>query len=257
LRLPLLVILVLLTGTLKGQKNLPEKTSAAFLDSKELLFLGDINGNVRRVHPENDEILVYGPPRPSRVSLLDASNPLRIFVFYEDLQEYVVLDRFLTEIARYSLSDYTTYAGLCAPSQNNQLWLIDLQNFTLRKIDPSGTSNEITIPLQQVLDPDDFDISLIREYQNLLFLADRKRGVYIFDNLGNLLTRLERKGIGNISFNDNNAILLQDSIRLIRYDLYSGQISETSLEFPVTHYFEGSKKYLVTTDSLIIRPLKP
>ncbi|MEJ2005003.1 MAG: hypothetical protein P8X57_08595, partial [Cyclobacteriaceae bacterium] len=94
-----------------GQDTLRmEGLSAAFLDAKGLLYTGNTKGTVKRYGP-NDDDLLYSPSRQSPVTLIDGSNPLRIFVFYEDLQEYAILDRFLTETARYSLSDLTTYAG--------------------------------------------------------------------------------------------------------------------------------------------------
>jgi len=227
--------------------------SAAFLDAKGMLYTGEEDGTVRRYVQNGDELL-YGPPRPARVSLIDASNPLRIFLFYEDLQEYVLLDRFLTETARYELAGFTTYAGLCAPSQNNLIWLVDLQTFNLRKIDPSGVINEITIPLQQVLDPENSDITFLREYQNLLFLSDRLRGVYVFDNLGNLLTQVNRKGILHISFSGDEALMLMDSTELLRYDLYSGNIRTEILPVPANYYFENGKKYFIDDRSVITIP---
>ena len=231
-----------------------EPVSAAFLDPRIGLFIGDVRGNVYRYNLDGTpSALIYSPPKPARVTLLDASNPLRIFLYYEDLQEYVLLDRFLTETARYSLNELSTFAGICAPSQNNQVWMLDLQMFSLRKIDPLNPSGALTIPLEQILDPEDYDITHMQEYQNLLFFADLKRGVYIFDNMGNLVQHIDLPGISRFSFYDNKLLMVSGKTQLMRYDLYSGELSQELLSGNADFYFEGSDAYIISGRNLTVQ----
>ncbi len=250
-------IFILLSAslTLHGQEATIrlENIQSASLDGRGNLFLGDQKGNLYQYLSSGEPTnLMYAPPRPSRLTLIDASNPLRIFAYYEDLQEYVILDRFLTESARYSLTAFTSFSGMCAPSQNNQIWLVDLQSFSLKKIDPLQNTIQINVPLEQVLDPDVNEITHLQEYQNLVFMSDKYSGVFVFDNLGNLMIRIPVKNVSHFSFSGNNILLSTNSNELVRYDLYEGIQKVVQLPYPALLYFEGTKRYFIIKDSALI-----
>ena len=113
---------------------------------------------------------------------------------------------------------------MVAPALNNQIWLVDMVDFSIKKIDPQWEQVTIRIPLRQILDPEESEFVYLREYQNLLFLADRNSGVLIFDNLGNFLRQIAVTGIVYLHF-QGNALYYQvenDDRQLYREDLYSG-----------------------------------
>ena len=243
---------LLVTLNLPAQEIHVENIQSASLDNKGNLYAGDQKGNLYQYLPTGEASdLLYAPPRPSSLTLIDASNPLRIFAYYQDLQEYVILDRFLTESARYSLSEFTSFSGLCAPSQNNQIWLVDLQSFALKKIDPLRNIEQISVPLEQVLDPDGYEITHLQEYQNLVFMSDKYRGVYIFDNLGNLMIQIPVRNVSHLSFSGDTLLMATGTNELIRYHLYEGTQQTTLLTYPCLMYFESAKQYFVTTSGEI------
>jgi hypothetical protein len=231
-----------------------DNIQSASLDNKGNLYVGDQKGNLYQYLPTGERSdLLYAPPRPSGLTLIDASNPLRIFAYYQDLQEYVILDRFLTESARYSLTDFTTFSGLCAPSQNNQIWLVDLQSFALKKIDPLRNIEQISVPLEQVLDPESYEITHLQEYQNLVFMSDKYRGIYIFDNLGNLMIQIPVRNVSHFSFSGDDILMATSSKELIRYNLYEGTEQKITLTYPVLMYFESAKQYFINSGEIRIR----
>lgn len=195
--LPVILCFILLFPALAQEPvPLPDwKTVSA--DNAGRLYITTASGDLlRRDFPP----LIYSPSRKSAITLVDVTNPLRPFLFYEGLQEYVLLDRFLTETGRYSLEAFTSYAGIVAPSLNNQLWVLDMVDFSIKKADPQFGQVLIRIPLPQVLDPGSSEFTSLREYQNLLFLADRNSGIYLFDNMGNYLRRIDVRGVEHLYF---------------------------------------------------------
>ncbi len=205
------------------------------LDNAGFMYMAIKNGDLVRKSPDSDTIsLIYSPVKKTRISLLDVSNPLRTFLFYEDFQEYVILDRFLTETSRYRLTSFTSYAGMAAPAINNQLWLVDMVDFSIKKVDVQRNQVTIRIPLPQILDPDDSDFNFMREYQNLLFLVDRNSGIYLFDNLGNFLRRIEQTGVTYLHFEQNKMYYQVDTNpeTLFLENFYSGEKEKMTLLAP-------------------------
>ncbi len=201
-------------------------------DNAGRIYLAASNGDIVRYDPENQQDpLRYSPVKKAQLTLLDVNNGLRPFLFYEDLQEYVILDRFLTETSRYRLTPFTSYAGIVAPALNNQLWVVDMVDFSLLKTDPQLEQITIRVPLPQVLDPDDSDFNGLHEYQNILFLTDRHSGIYLFDNLGNFLRRIEVPGINYLHFRNNLLYYQRENEpgTLYTEDIYSGYTQQITL----------------------------
>ena len=228
-----------------------EGITAASQDANGLLYIGLNNGEIVRLTEELEIDLRYAPERVSPVTLVDASNRFRIFVHYENLQEFVLLDRFLTESARYSLKDQTSFASIAAPSQNNSVWVLDTQNFTIQKVNPLLNQVEFTVPLEQLLPPGNYRGSYICEYQNLLFISDPNRGVILFDNLGNLLNRIEQEGIYNFSFYEDT-LIAPTADGLLEYNIYSQELTNNVLKMTGKWIFKNNSGYWVVTENGVL-----
>ncbi len=237
----LLMVSVTFQGIAQDSIPLPSWVEVA-QDYNEQFYLVLENGDLQRISAKDDgQALIYSPVKKARISQLDVSNPLRLFLFYEDLQEYVILDRFLTESGRYGLTAYTSYAGMAAPSLNNLIWIVDMADFSLSKIDPQREQVQIRVPLPQVLDPDLSEFTFLREYQNLLFLVDKKSGIYIFDNLGNFLRSIEAGSVIGLRFlNKKLYYVVEDNPQTVyTQDIYSGERDEIALPRSVRAIIPG------------------
>lgn len=220
--------------------------TAASQDANGLVYIGLNNGEVIRFTEDLDVDLRYAPERVSPVTLIDASNRFRVFVHYENLQEFVLLDRFLTESARYSLRDHTAFASMAAPSQNNSVWVMDTQNFTIQKINPLLNQVEFSIPLEQLLPPGNYSGSYLHEYQNLLFISDPKRGLFLFDNLGNLLDQIDQRGIYTFSFYQNTLVAPIEN-GVLEYDIYTREVTKYDQDSTVQWVFKNKSGYWIVT----------
>jgi hypothetical protein len=246
-----LLILPLLMCTFPGfgqtaVVKLPEWRHVA-LDNAGRLYIVTPFGDLIRQDLEGSEPpLIYSPVKKARISLVDVSNSLRTFLFYEDLQEYVLLDRFLTETSRYSLVEITSYAGIAAPALNNQLWIVDMVDFSIKKVDTQFNQVLIRIPLPQVLSPEKSDFTFLREYQNLLFLTDANSGIYVFDNMGNFLRQINITGLETLRFSAKHMYYQMSETVLVEEDIYSGERREIELKVPVkTILVQGESFWLV------------
>ena len=201
----------------------------------------------------------FSPNKKSNPSLIEAWQGLRVFVFYKDFQEYLFLDRLMNSSERYTLENekIAGYSSIATIAADNNLWVLDAQALSLKKIDINNQEiiNETFLSLN--LSPSDFDFTIMREYQNLLFIGDRKNGVLVFDNIGNYLETLPLKEIEYFSFNGTN-LIAHEGANLLLFDIYKKQKREVSLP-DSSHYsfvlMENTRVFLFSSSRLDIYEL--
>ncbi|SFB85233.1 hypothetical protein SAMN05421780_101761 [Flexibacter flexilis DSM 6793] len=148
-----------------------------------VLQMFDSTGNARqRLSPD-----IAASP-----SHIEAWNPLKIMVFYRDLQQIIYTDRFLLPSPAIGLPEQLASSVRTAcPSADNQLWAIDDNDFSLKKIDLLNQQILLTTPLALLLPNQQYDWGQIHEYQNLVYVANKPAGgLIVFDNMGNLKKKL-------------------------------------------------------------------
>jgi hypothetical protein len=176
------------------------------------VFLTFKGGAITKYSAEMDSLISFSPEKLGDVTLLEAWHGFQIFSFYEDFQEFALMDRFLTRYTRYRLSQsLENYADMCTISSDQNLWIFEENQLRLIKLNLTIRDIEIDVPLEFILDANDHNITFLREYQNLVFLVDEYSGIYVFDNLGNYLRKIPAAGIKNCSFSGEHLFYVQDN----------------------------------------------
>ena len=187
-------------------------------------------GSITRLDSNGKKELLYSPTRPASVTLIEAWNGLRIFIFYRDLQEYSYLDRFLTDEPNSKIPfDVIGFARLAAPAADGSLWVLDDTDLTLKKLNPANGAvvQSTQLSLQPGLQKP--DITYLREYQNQLFAADNNAGLLVFDNMGNLKRIIPVPGLNFFSFSGESLVYCNAS-SIHRLNLYNA--SDNLLPLP-------------------------
>ncbi len=197
-----------------------DRPKAVSSDKQGSLYLALQDGGIDKYDKHGELLHHYSPEKPSQVALIEAWNPLRLFVFYADFQEYLFLDRFLTTANRFSLDEISSFVGWSTVSADNNLWIIDYSDFSLKKYDITLETVIIQQPLDLILNPDNYDITFIKEYQNLLFISDANSGILVFDNLGNYLKKISAEQVNHFGFFENNIYFIQQGDMCL-IDIYS------------------------------------
>lgn len=204
--------------------------AAVSLDRYNRIFVGDEKGNVNQYDAEGKFLLTYSPPKVVRLSLLEAWNTTKIFAFSRDFQQYTLLDRFLVPIGQYSLDETSVgFARVASLSADENLWVFDEVDFSLKKLLLRTGAVSIHAPMNQILDARDYDLAFLREYQNLLFISDRNSGLLVFDNLGNYRKKLPFKGLSSFGMRNEEVYFLQGN-EVHFFHLYT--FAERSLALP-------------------------
>ena len=187
------------------------KITAFSQDRTGNIFLTFEGGAITKLSSSLDSLISFSPEKLGDITLLEAWHGFQIFAFYKEFQEFVLLDRFLTRNTRFQLSQSSAnYVNMCTISSDQNLWIFEENQFRLIKLNLSIRAIDIEIPLDFVLDANEHKITFLREYQNLVFLVDEYSGIYILDNLGNYLRKIDAPGISNCSFRNEHIFYLQD-----------------------------------------------
>ena len=186
------------------------------------IFLTFKGGAITKYSPSMDSLISFSPEKLGDISLLEAWHGFQIFAFYEEFQEFALLDRFLTRDTRYRLSQSSAnYVDMCAISSDQNLWVFEENQLRLIKLNLNIRTIDIEVPLEFILDANEHKITFLREYQNLVFLVDEYSGIYILDNLGNYLRKITAPGIINCSFRNEHLFYLQNN-EVHAINLYQG-----------------------------------
>lgn len=157
----------------------------------------------------------YSNNRLGNAGYVDASNPLKILVWYPDFQTAVFLDRNLTELGRLNLAQAGYPAVRClASAADGNLWAYDEASSYLLKLSTAGEQKLESQPLNLEF-TQRFSPTCIRDDGGQgVFLSDPSQGVAIFDPFAQLDKIILLKGLHQ--FEVESGILYfaeQDGIR--------------------------------------------
>jgi hypothetical protein len=130
------------------------------------------------------------------ITYVDASNMMKILVFYKDFAQVVFLDNTLSLNGEPISFDKIGFqqVNLVCSSFNNGLWLYDQQKFALIQLNTSYESMQHTENISNLLNIDLQPVSLL-EHDNKLYLNNPSTGILIFDIYGTYYKTLPLKNI--------------------------------------------------------------
>ncbi|WP_221627033.1 hypothetical protein [Pontibacter sp. Tf4] len=213
-------------------QTIPVSSATAIAaDQKGIVYLLNPRRNLVQLDSLGRLLTVYSPQTIlGRNTTIDAGNPLKLLLFNQDRQELLLLDRFLRPISSALLPEFGLNGTVraAALASDDGFWLFNETDFTLGKLDMRMRKVVFETPLSLVLDHNRFDVRMIREYQNQVYLLDYNAGIYVFDNLGNYKQKLPLSEVAYIGFLGNELYYVKDG-SLHFYDLYKQQQRTISL----------------------------
>ncbi|PZX47469.1 hypothetical protein [Algoriphagus chordae] len=170
-------------------------------DTKDQLFASNTSGDIYLFSAEGKQVNLYSPARQGRLNQLEAAWTVNIFSFSTDLQQYRILDRFLNTLAKDGfMPSEVNLAKAATLGNNNVIWVWDESDLSLKSIDYLRNLIIQSQPLNLILDTDNLDVAEIREFKNRLFMNVPSSGVFIFDNQGNLMKKINLTGVNRLCY---------------------------------------------------------
>lgn len=252
LKAKLIIILCLWQSTISAQilftdtLELSNEITAFSQDRNGNFFLAFKGGTITKYSDSQDSLLSFSPSKLGDVTNIEAWHGFKIFAFYQEFQDYTIFDRYLSRAVRTPLSQSSiNYIEVSTYSRDQKIWAVEENALRLLKINVILREIEIDIPLEFILSNEDYNFCFIKEYQNLVFLIDKISGIYIFDNLGNYLRKIDAPGISHCNFKNDELYFIQDN-NLHIVGLYKNE--EQIIELPIAEY----TGVIVTKNTLIL-----
>lgn len=174
-------------------------------------FAVDHMGNIYLVN--ESELLKYLPSgqyynrysnlKLGTISSLDATNSLRLLLFYKDYQQIVFLDNQLSVKNQAVSLEEMGYeqTELVCQSANNGFWIFNKANNEVLRFDEDLKRLVATGNLKQILQRE-MNPNFMTEHNGYLFLNCPESGIYIFDMFGTFNKVIALKNLSHFQVNE-------------------------------------------------------
>jgi len=200
------------------QKTVTDSVVDFTIDNLGNLFIINANNQIKKRNANGDSVGVFNDVRKfGKVFSIDASNPLKVLVYYKDFGTIVVLDRFLNIRNTIDLRQTgILQVSAIAQSYDNNIWLFDELDNKIKKLDELGKLLSASVDFRMLFDETPSP-QLIYDRDGLLYVYDIKKGLLIFDYYGGLKNNIALPGINDLQVQDKKIITGRDSTSIIHY----------------------------------------
>jgi hypothetical protein len=212
------------------------------VDNLGNIYVLNKDNQLKKLGARGDSLAVFNDVRRfGNIASIDATNPLKILVYYRDFTTIIELDRFLNIINTIDLRNQNILqAKAMALAYDNNVWVFDELDAKLKRIGDDGSLVDQTTDFRQLFDsvPDPI---VICDREGLVYLYDPVKGVYIFDHYGTLKIHLDLRGWKDFDVIGKN-ILGRDDQKFYRYQ--SGTLNMQEEPIPVA--YQGASHIHIT-----------
>ncbi|MBL7909783.1 MAG: hypothetical protein JNJ41_01855 [Bacteroidia bacterium] len=199
----------------------------------------------------------YSNLKLGNITTVDATNPLKLLLYYRDFQQIIFLDNQLTtnsEPISLETLGYEQTDLVCA-SANNSFWIYNKQNNELVRFNEASKKITATGNLKQVLQAD-LKPNFMIEHNGFLFLNSPETGIFVFDIFGTFNKIISLKNLKRFDVNDEIIYFQKDSTFCsYNYRLFE-EVCKNNCKAEQINYAKN-RLYKSYNDSIIIEPLTP
>lgn len=230
------------------------KAKADFFTTDNLGNTYIIKGDEIRKYGQTGELLkIFSNNTTGKIASVDASNPLRILVFYKDFATILILDDLLSQNGNpMNLLDYSLeQSDLICNSFNNGIWFFNRQNMELIRLDESFKPVVNTGNLNRLL-RSDLKPNFMTENNGYIYLNNPAEGILIFDIYGTYFKTLPIQNIEDFQVKENRLLYFSQGV-LKLYNLKELSRNELPFKSVLDVRIEKENYYLLYPDSVAVK----
>jgi hypothetical protein len=213
-------------------------------------------GRIQRYDKDGQLSLQY---RPEKIpTVFDPRDGARLFVYYRDDQHYEYLSPSFQRLTAYKIdSSFAIRPWLICPSGEYKLWILDIADESLKKINVKESEVEVEVKVDSMLLGKATSVESMREYQNFVFLLNPEKGIYIFNSLGRHIKTIDIAGIGRFNFLGEELYYLRKG-KLEFFNLFSAETRHLDIDQKYTDALLTDERMILFTPGKIdIFPFRP
>lgn len=209
------------------QKSIPCNSSLFTTDAIGNLYVIKSNNTLVKYNAEGDSIGLFNEVRNGKITHIDATNPLRLLLYYANYGQIVVLDNMLSVKSILKLPQINLQNIKCvASSADGKVWIYDPVEARLLKIDDK-LNIQFSSPMRNILDQQLDPIFMVEQNRNL-YIIDSLQGIFKFDLFGFYTNTYSFKTKEVQLF--QNDLVFTDAIALHAYNTQT--ITEKKIKLP-------------------------
>ena len=234
-------------------KNIPGDFSYFSIDNLDNIYLLSTANQLKKITPDGDSVVFNDVRKYGKLFSIDATNPLKVLLYYKNFSTIVVLDRFLNIRNTINLRKQNIFkVKTIAASYDNNIWLFDEGDAKLKKIDDNGDVLLETVDFRNIFDSIPSPEQIV-DRDRFVYLYDTAKGFYSFDYYGSFKNRLPFINWSNTEVIANTLYGFSNST-LYQYKQGSLNLQELKLPFAFNEALQikvgNNKVYVLTKGGL-------
>lgn len=203
---------------------------------------------------KGDSIGAFNSRKYGNISLVDATNPYKILVFFQDYNMLLFLDNYLSQNGEpIDLQDLGfDQVVMACQSRENGFWVFDQLKQKAFRLNANFQVTHETVNFPQW-----FGVSIVPEsmveYNNKLYLNDKENGIYVFDHFATYLKTIPIKNLEQMQVLPDRMNYLLDNrfcqYRFVDFESNCKQLSPPNIR---SARLEKNRFYLLEKDKVVI-----
>lgn len=172
-------------------KKIEYPISSFTVDNLGELYVINTNNQLKKFNEKGDSIGVFNEvTKYGKLSYVEAQNPWKAILFYENFSTIVLLDKYLNVLGSINLRNQNIFrVKAVTASYDNKIWLYDEQDNKLKKIDDNGNLISESVDFRLLFDSVPSPQKII-DHDGFVYLYDPQKGIYVFDYYGSFKNKL-------------------------------------------------------------------
>lgn len=230
---------------------------AAFtVDNLDNIYLLSSTNQLKKLRPNGDSMAVFNDVKKfGKATLIDASNPLKVLLYYRDFATIVVLDQLLNVRNTIDLrKQQILQVRAIGQSYDNKIWLYDEWENKLKKIDEDGKTLSETPDFRLLFGEAPAPQQLF-DQGRYVYLYDSAKAVFVFDYYGTLKSKIPITGWQNFQV-AGKYLFGSAGNKLFRYNIAAFRTEEWEMPEKLlqsrSFVFSASRLYALKSNSIEI-----
>lgn len=234
-------------------KTIPGEYAYFTIDNLDDIFVLNSTDQLKKISPNGDSSFFNDVRKYGKLFSIDATNPLKVLLYYKNFATVVVLDRYLNIRNTINLRKQNIFkVKAIAASYDNNIWIFDEGDAKIKKIDDNGEVLLESSDFRNIFDTIPSPTQII-DRDGFVYLYDSTKGFYTFDYYGALKGRLPFLNWHNTEVVANTMYGFNDT-SLFQYKQGSLNLKEFNLPLSFANAIQikagNNKVYVLQKDGL-------